>query len=312
MIVPLQIVLHNTVKLHQTNTRTSFKRTTHMSSFTPSKAETPSNQTPGGGKKQRTRQRRTPSKPMDAADKDTDTATPESNKDNGKVKKKGGRRDIRSKARTPSSTNSRGKGGTPGRAVYQDHVPLSFLPAYSPGRKVIYGRFRGTTTSRRSGYVTPTAPPEGMYVPPQSDIEGDVYIEGDKRRNRVMDGEYCYVSIDDPPGGDAVTDLTEEMEAMAGLGADERQEPRKAWKDMPEQMDLWSPQHNTLAPSPLPPPSSIPSKKAPRITGQVISVLPSPTPLTVVGVLKPNPNGKGGTVLCPMSNKMPVFYVPGR
>mmetsp|Transcript_5408 Transcript_5408/g.10304 ORF Transcript_5408/g.10304 Transcript_5408/m.10304 type:complete len:903 (+) Transcript_5408:57-2765(+) len=294
-----------------------------MSSFS---SPSSSSSTPASAKKKsRTRQRnRTPSKTADGTGNDTPKGTAKGTtkgtprgtpKDN--PKSNSGGKGKGSSRRNNANNNTPGSGSRRDRPIYEDHVSQQDLPTYCQDSKVvIYGKFRGVTTSRRSGYVTPSRPPAGLYSPPSppTPLAKDVYVEGDKRKNRVIDGEYCYVEVDascfEAGDGDdqAVVDLTEEMEAMEGAGGKAQQ--RVPWSSDRKQFELWSPQHDTLAPLPMSPlPSTPSSRAASQVTGKVVSVVPSPTPITVVGVLKPNPNGKG-VLLYPVSNKLPAFYLP--
>ena len=117
--------------------------------------------TPSSSKKSRTRQKnRTPRNETDGT-----TVTPSkgtSSKGNYtkgasskftplKVKNKKNNNNLNSGSGTPSSSSRNNN-----RIIYIDYVSQQDLPTYCIDKVIIFGKFRGVTTSRRSGYITPS------------------------------------------------------------------------------------------------------------------------------------------------------------
>ena len=170
---------------------------------------------------------------------------------------------------------------------------------------------------------------------------GDVYIDGDKNRNRAMDGDVVVVRLEEEEGGRA--DGRDDGRDDGGLvGVVERLDLGSEGND---EGDVKNPPSPPLPPPPPPPPSPLPlwtsdstqsSLWAPqfptgRLTtlkkhdttnpltsnrrGTVIGILltssTSSTPVTVVGLIKPNHNNKPNSYLLhPVTQKMPLFTVP--
>ena len=155
---------------------------------------------------------------------------------------------------TPSSesTNTPGTGGGQGRSGgkkwFVAHQTLDQTQALFAEGKVVKGSFRGLANSRRGAYVTPEAG------------GGDIYIDGDRSRNRAMDGDTVYVALeagataDDGRLSEAVLKLDLNAEDESGEEAaaavemnkgKEEEEERVMWQDDVVQASLWAPQYNT-------------------------------------------------------------------
>ncbi|GMH78702.1 hypothetical protein TL16_g07907 [Triparma laevis f. inornata] len=250
---------------------------------------------PSSGKKSRTRHRnRTPSKESKASTPSSGNQTPGS--------------------KTPNSSRRRSSNQN---TVYQTYVDPAAFAAENPTKTIVYGKFRGLTTSRKSGYVSPSKPPANQFQVEYKEnavtLLRDVFISDLKARNRVVDGEYCYVVVDEAEeneeededeDGDIVTNLTSKMEAST------LSTQRQTWNSQEKQQTLWSPQHATNIPLPMRPLSEKQKKNLSQLTGRVIYAFPAEKSKTVVGVLKSNPNGRGGVLLNPISNKLTSFVVP--
>jgi DIS3-like exonuclease 2 len=167
--------------------------------------------------------------------------------------------------------------------------------------------FRALSTSRRGGFVTPKGG------------GGDVYVDGDRSRNRAMDGDTVFVEIEGGgeedgglAGAVAKLDLSGSPPpapaAAAAAAAPPPALPLPAWSDDASQASLWAPQFATPRVAELSP-CAAPAAEGRR--GSVLSVLSRPrAPLTVVGFVKPNHNGKPGQFLLhPVSSKLPLFFV---
>ena len=99
------------------------------------------------------------------------------------------------------------------------------------------------------------------YKEDATTLKRDVFISDLKARNRVVDGEYCYVVVDDVDTNDpsddedgadlAVENLAMEMEASTINAAEAPK--RQTWNSQEKQQTLWSPQHETNVPLPMKP-----------------------------------------------------------
>ncbi|GMI02605.1 hypothetical protein TrST_g12441 [Triparma strigata] len=267
---------------------------------------------PTSAKKSRTRQRnRTPSSTAKGSKLDTPQTNGKRRGSNGTGK--GRNNNNNNSPHTPHNNN---------RSVYETYVDPAAYSTANPGKTIVYGKFRGLTTSRKSGYVSPSKPPPNLfqckYKEDATTLKRDVFISDLKARNRVVDGEYCYVVVDDVDTNDpsddedgadlAVENLAMEMEASTINAAEAPK--RQTWNSQEKQQTLWSPQHETNVPLPMKPLSKQEKKNLSQLTGRVIYAFPAEKPKTIVGVLKSNPNGRGGVLLNPISNKLTSFVVP--
>ena len=227
----------------------------------------------------------------------------------------GGRGGGSASARRPTpgdfggvDTTRRG-GGTPqsgardasgGRRTYFDkHLALDGAKLRFEAGELLRGSFRGMGHSRRGGFVTP----EGGG--------GDIYIDGEKDRNRAMDGDVVYVLVegkakahpdDEDEDEESVEDVVKKLTLEASDDDDDDDEadsstpaPESRWTDDALQTALWAPMHSTVRPSPrlhLSTPSSsvafIADAKKGKRRGSVVCVdKSSAKALTVVGFVQP-------------------------
>jgi DIS3-like exonuclease 2 len=195
----------------------------------------------------------------------------------------------------------------------------------------VSGRFRALGSTRRGGFVSP------------SDGLGDVYIDGDRNRNRAMDGDEVVVKIEahsinrgeadaaddgDADVSDADVSDADVSDAVSNLKLEDSSDDEAAsseapsseapsstapqattWSADPVQAALWAPQHETPRVLTLP---SASSRGAPtQRRGLVVAIVSHPNPsLRVVGMIKPNHNNKPNQYLLhPVSQKLPLFNV---